>query len=129
MTRVPFAGPWNPYYVAYALAHGRAPRAMLDADVLDWPGGKMCGFILWMSTRWAQWRKLHDIEPDAVLSDLGHADFAGWLAGRSFQIGEGLEGPISSKREHAAGCSIDLVIGEGRDRRRPCVCSCGASAA
>ena len=40
---------WNPRYVAYARAHGRTPDAMLEHDREKYPGGCMCGFILWMS--------------------------------------------------------------------------------
>jgi len=39
---------WNPRYVAYAECHGRAPADMLKYDRERWPGGCMCGFILWM---------------------------------------------------------------------------------
>jgi hypothetical protein len=34
-------------YVQYALAHGVKPGAMRDQDRKRWPGGSMCGFILW----------------------------------------------------------------------------------
>lgn len=39
---------WNPRYVAYAKAHGQKPADMLKHDEEAWPGGKMCGFILWI---------------------------------------------------------------------------------
>ena len=39
---------WNPRFVAYAAAHGKTPSAMLEHDDEAWPGGKMCGFILWI---------------------------------------------------------------------------------
>jgi len=37
---------WNPRYVAYATAHGRAPGEMLAADEAEFPGGRMTGFVL-----------------------------------------------------------------------------------
>lgn len=37
----------NPRYVAYARAHGRTPEAQLRQDRRDWPGGSMCGYVLW----------------------------------------------------------------------------------
>lgn len=39
---------WNPRFVAYAKAHGKTPSAMLEHDAKEWPGGTMCGFILWI---------------------------------------------------------------------------------
>jgi len=39
----------NPRYVAYAQAHGKTPVKMLAHDRAAWPGGCMCGFILWMA--------------------------------------------------------------------------------
>jgi len=41
----------NPRYVAYATAHGKSPAEMMAADDIEWPGGCMTGFILWMSER------------------------------------------------------------------------------
>ena len=40
---------WNPYYVSYAYAHGNTPKKMIEHDTKEYPGGKMCGFTLWMS--------------------------------------------------------------------------------
>jgi hypothetical protein len=49
---------WNPRYLAYCRAHGENdPDAMRAADDERWPGGRACGFILWMSAQWAAWRK------------------------------------------------------------------------
>lgn len=39
----------NPRYAAYALAHGMTPDAMMEHDRIAYPGGCMCGFVLWMS--------------------------------------------------------------------------------
>jgi len=39
----------NPRYAAYAQAHGRTPDEMMEHDRAAWPGGCMCGFIVWMS--------------------------------------------------------------------------------
>jgi len=90
----------NPRYLAYCLAHARTPDEMREADSEDWPGGKMTGFILWMSRRWSQWAKLrgYNVEPASVhrtvLTNAHHADFDAWLA--TFAADEAKHGPRSS---------------------------------
>ena len=46
---------WTPRYTAYAQAHGRSPDQMLEFDSERYPGGKMCGFILWIDAKWSEW--------------------------------------------------------------------------
>lgn len=58
---------FNPRFVIYAKAHGMSPEAMLEHDAAAWPGGKMCGFILWMSKCKAEFTQQH---PEAVFD--GH---------------------------------------------------------
>jgi len=41
----------NPRYVSYAKAHGKTPEKMLEHDKKKYPGGSMCGFILWMAVK------------------------------------------------------------------------------
>lgn len=124
---------WNPYFVAYAAAHGRAPVAMLEADREDWPGGATAGFQLWMNKRWSEWATLRGYRRtpngggDTILTLDDHADFAGWLKGRSFAIAERGEGPRSSRIEHTEACSIDKPE-PGPVRRFACRCDCGAEA-
>lgn len=47
---------WNPRFVAYARAHGGAPKEQLKLDEEAYPGGKMAGFIFWVEDRWHEWR-------------------------------------------------------------------------
>jgi hypothetical protein len=42
---------FQPYFVAYANAHGRTPEAQLEHDKAQFPGGCMCVFILWIGER------------------------------------------------------------------------------
>ena len=46
---------WNPRYSAYATSHGRKCEDMITYDTKKWPGGKMCGFILWIREQWNIW--------------------------------------------------------------------------
>ena len=54
-------GDWNPHYVAYARAHGKSPGEMLRQDKTKWPGGRMSGFLIWMSEGWSEWHTKHDL--------------------------------------------------------------------
>ena len=67
----------NPRYVCYARAHNRTPAEQLAQDKLDWPGGCMAGFMLWMSARWVEFWNLH--EP-ALRALSGQIDRAVWRA-------------------------------------------------
>lgn len=69
----------NPRYVAYARAHGCSPEDMLKLDEEHYPGGRMAGFITWVSERWADWRVANDRPRDAILSSEDHASFDAWL--------------------------------------------------
>ena len=72
---------WNPRYVAYALAHGRAPVAMLEHDKKRCPGGCMGEFIIWMGRRWAEWCALTGAIPHSY-TQTDHANFDAWLDAR-----------------------------------------------
>lgn len=65
----------NPRYVEYCRAHGKTPDEMLAFDTKRWPGGKMCGFILWnmdkvqeFTSQWKGCRCLADVSL-ALLGD------------------------------------------------------------
>lgn len=41
----------NPRYIAYAKEHGKSPDDMMAHDKDEYPGGQMCGFMLWISAK------------------------------------------------------------------------------
>lgn len=75
-------------YLAYCRAHGHAddPEGMLAADRETWPGGHMCGFILWVGSKrreWARYRGLrgHDYVTFVVMGE--EKSFLEWVEGRA----------------------------------------------
>ena len=84
----------NPRYLAYCLAHGRTPDEMRAADEVDWPGGRMAGFTLWIGKRWAEWKSERRIYTDDFLTPDDHRDFDRWLD--AFAAEEAKHGPRSS---------------------------------
>jgi len=44
-----FETEYQPKYLAYCAANGNTPEQQLKADANAYPGGKMCGFILWVT--------------------------------------------------------------------------------
>ena len=63
---------WNPRFIAYAKAHGNTPEGQLEADRVQFPGGCMCGFLLWMNQQWGEFCKLHGVSnPDHAYLKLG----------------------------------------------------------
>ena len=67
----------NPRYVAYARFHGRSPAEMLEHDRAAWPGGCMCGFMLWIS---AQLTAFYAAHPDACVDRYTVRDQNAWTA-------------------------------------------------
>ena len=65
----------NPRYVAYAKAHDRTPGQMMEHDRAAWPGGCMCGFLLWISE---QRRAFYRACPSAFIDWHMIADQAAW---------------------------------------------------
>jgi hypothetical protein len=71
---------WNPRYLAYCQAGGEPdPDITIARDEERWKGGKMTGFMLWLRERWATWRRIKGMTPDAVLFEADHQEFDQWL--------------------------------------------------
>jgi hypothetical protein len=68
----------NPRYLAYCQAHGKTPDAMLAHDLTEWPGGCMCGFLLWSNEQLSKARQDHK---DWFLNSTlyNHAEYDAWL--------------------------------------------------
>lgn len=79
------AAEWNPRYRVYARRHGKTPEEMLAHDEHAWPGGRMAGFMLWISQQWTAWAKLKGMtrtasgSNDTPISEAMHEEFTGWL--------------------------------------------------
>lgn len=74
---------WNPYYLAYARAHGRHPEAQLAADRERWPGGRMCGFILWSGEQRRAFIAKHGpLARGEFMTPDERETFAAWLSAR-----------------------------------------------
>lgn len=50
---------WNPNYLAYAKSKNLTPEACMAKDTEEYPGGKMTGFILWMSQQTIEFDKIN----------------------------------------------------------------------
>lgn len=73
-------------YKAYCLFHGAStPKEMMDRDRKLYPGGFMCGYILWIGQ---MWRKFYKIFAQRYVCD-GESekwqDFDRWLLERVHQ--------------------------------------------
>jgi len=69
---------WTSRYTAYATEHGRSPEEMLEADTERYPGGKMCGFTLWIRAKWKEWRKLFGPAPVRIPHLQGAPNLGYW---------------------------------------------------
>lgn len=69
-------GAWNPYFVAYAAAHGCTPEAMRARP--RWTGG----FMGWISRRWSDWHARQGRTHVAAVMAVNEAEraaFEAWL--------------------------------------------------
>lgn len=69
---------FNPRWVNYARVHGRTPEDQLTHDRKAWPGGSMCGFILWGRAQIGTFGKAH---PEAFTCGrlVDHESYDRWL--------------------------------------------------
>lgn len=69
----------QPRYVAYAQAHGKSPAEMLAHDAAQYIGGKMTGYICWISEQWAAWDKSRGHGSGWIRTIEDHEEFTKWL--------------------------------------------------
>ncbi len=70
----------NPYYLSYCEAHGRTPEEMKAHDRKLYPGGRMCGYMIWNQNKWGEFAKAHGMSRLELRSmDDLHDRFAAWL--------------------------------------------------
>lgn len=74
-------GDLNPRYVSYCLAHGhRTPAQARAADETAWPGGVMCGFMLWIADQIAAFKRAQRLPPREPLDPAQQDAFTRYLA-------------------------------------------------
>ncbi len=71
---------WTFRFLAYCRDNGKTPEEMLAADRARYPGGKMAGFISWISAKWEEFAKVHPHNRD-YRTERDHAAFDAWLGG------------------------------------------------
>ena len=71
----------NPRYLAYCRANRNSPEQQKAIDTEAYPGGKMCGFMLWISQ---QVRAFTAECPQHLLNGeiANHAAFTAWIEAR-----------------------------------------------
>jgi hypothetical protein len=75
----PLCPAWNPRYAAYALSHGKTENEMRDQDEIEYPGGRMTGFTVWISEKWRTWKMENSIADREPLTNTHHAAFDKWI--------------------------------------------------
>jgi len=69
----------TPNFAAYCMAHGAASvEAMIAADAVKYPGGKMAGFIIWNSEQLRRWKQ-ETKWAGGRMTDADHAAYDAWL--------------------------------------------------
>lgn len=76
----------NPRYVAYAVLSGKTVEQALADDEVQYPGGRMCGYILWIGAQWERFYRLNGWRWDHLKSLEDHDRFDAWLATQAWQV-------------------------------------------
>lgn len=68
----------NPRYLAYCRSKGNTPEQQSQIDLVDYPGGKMTGFILWTKQHWMDFYRENELDPNGIYSGI-QEEFDKWL--------------------------------------------------
>jgi hypothetical protein len=77
---------WNPRFTAYARAHNRDEDGQLAHDRIEFPGGLMTGYILWIGARWREWQKMVGRKDLTMLREWEQIAFTSWVLERAKEI-------------------------------------------
>ena len=69
----------NPRYLAYVRSQGMTTEESRAADETMYPGGRMTGFVLWLSLKWQAWDAMHKHPTHHVRDAKEHAEFDEWI--------------------------------------------------
>ena len=76
----------NPRYLAYCKMMGyETVEEALAQEEIEWPGGKMTGFILWINAMWAKWNKINKHPPREPHDNTQHKEFDIWLQNKNLK--------------------------------------------
>lgn len=70
---------YNPRYSHYCASNHNIESAQLIIDKQVYPGGCMCGFIIWISEHWREFKLLINYPPNTFISESTHIEFDNWL--------------------------------------------------
>lgn len=73
---------FQPYFVAFAAAHGRTPAEQARVDDRR-RTGKMLPFVQWMRGRWTEFDEIHGCKGAYSHTSEEHRLFGEWLPGRA----------------------------------------------
>lgn len=69
---------WNTRYIHYAVSKGESPESQMALDKINWPGGSMTGFILWIQEMGKSFADEKDYIYDGVIN-IHQEEFDKWL--------------------------------------------------
>ena len=67
----------NWLYLAYCKEHGNTPEQQLEKDTEDWPGGKMCGYMLWVQGKRTEF--FGQGRHNRVINEEQETNFKNWI--------------------------------------------------
>ena len=81
----------NPRYLNFCRVHGHTLEQQLKHDAAAWPGGRMCGFQLWISQQTQAFRVKHPeafVGPHPLDPIYDQAAFDRWLDATTTKLEE-----------------------------------------